>query len=99
MKKRSYGAREDNFISIQNYFATRNNSDWRNAMKRYVVTALDVELTPRQKMCITEHYFYAISMTDIARRHNLSVSTVSFHIKQGIKKIKRHTVYMNLLKE
>jgi len=62
-------------------------------MKRVLSTAIRCELTPRQRECVVMYYYDNKKMPDIAFELSLSVSTVSRHIKAGVRKLKNIANY------
>lgn len=58
-----------------------------------VRVAINEELTDRQRELIYLYYFEQMNMTEIARRLELSPSTVSRTIKRGKFRIKRYLKY------
>ncbi len=64
-----------------------------NNMKKLISTAISIELTEKQRYCITEFYYNNRKMKDIAVELNVAPSTVSRHIERGMKKLKRAACY------
>lgn len=69
-----------------------NKADISN-MKQLINTAISIELTERQRYCITEFYYNNKKMKDIACELNVAPSTVSRHIERGMKKLKHAACY------
>jgi RNA polymerase sigma factor (sigma-70 family) len=57
-------------------------------MKQALIRAIDSELTDRQKQMVTEYYFDGSSVTEIAKNHQLSKSTVSRHLSRSRERLK-----------
>lgn len=77
-----------------NYCVT--NSDNRaqiEKMKKHLLVAFDLELTERQRYCITQHYLNNIKMVDIAKELGITACVVSRHISRGIAKLKNTLPY------
>lgn len=73
------------------------NKDERLKMAEFIRTAMQIELTQRQRRCITEYYINGKSLKEIANELGLSSqSTVSYHISRGIKKIKKRVEYYSI---
>ena len=62
---------------VADTFERESNTRKLSAMKQALVKAIDSELTDRQKQMVTEYYFDGSSVTEIAKNHKLSKSTVS----------------------
>lgn len=57
-------------------------------MLKVLVKAIDGELTPRQKQCLTMYYGKNMRIVDISRELNVYPSTVSRHIKKARSRLK-----------
>lgn len=57
---------------------------------REVRSAINRELTPRQKECLTLHYLRGYNQGRIAARLNIHQTTVSQHIRYALKKLRRY---------
>ena len=99
MKKRSLLPLEENLISLRDYEKGGDNSEDIDAMKKFLALAIKNELTDKQKDCIIRHYFYGQSFTEIGEEFGVYTSTVRFHVRQGLKKIRRSSVYINVIKD
>ncbi|MCH5297703.1 MAG: sigma-70 family RNA polymerase sigma factor [Ruminococcus sp.] len=82
----------------QLFFGTQShnghtNEESRNKMKKILYSALQTELTERQRTCIIEHYLNGKKEKDIALEQNLNPSTVSRHITQAKKKLRHIASY------
>lgn len=93
-RKSRYSEHDMEVYSFQHYLSGGTNDKQREKMKRFILKALDIELTPRQKQCIYEYYINEKKMKDVAKDVGLCISTVSFHISQGMKKIQRRAEYI-----
>ena len=62
---------------VADVFERESNSHKLSVMKKALVKAINSELTDRQKQMVTEYYFEGTSVTEIAKKHGLSKSTVS----------------------
>ncbi len=78
-------------------FCMRNtdNKPQLEKMKKHIQTAVGIELTQRQRYCITEYYINSRKMVDIAKDLNITPSVVSRHISRGIVKLKKTLPYYN----
>lgn len=70
-----------------------NNKDLIEKMKTHINTAVSMELTERQRYCITEYYINSRKMVDISKDIGVSPSVVSRHISRGIAKLKKTLPY------
>ncbi|MCQ2513648.1 MAG: sigma-70 family RNA polymerase sigma factor [Ruminococcus sp.] len=66
-----------------------SNSESRNRMKKILYSAIQSELTDKQKNCIIEYYINGKKVKDIAKDYSLNPSTVSRHISSAERKLKR----------
>lgn len=69
------------------------NEESRNKMKKILYSALQSELTDRQRTCLIEHYLNGKKEKDIALEQNLNPSTVSRHITKAKEKLKHIASY------
>ena len=70
------------------------NRSERIKMVKFIKTAMQIELTERQRQCVTEYYINSKSLKEIANELGLSSeSTVSYHICRGLEKIKKRVEY------
>ena len=78
-------------------FCLRNadNKSQLEKMKKHIQTAVGIELTERQRYCITEYYINSRKMVDISKDLNITPSVVSRHISRGIAKLKKTLPYYN----
>lgn len=76
-------------------FCMRNsdNKSQIEKMKKHIKKAVDMELTERQRYCITEYYIKSRKMVDISKDIGVSPSVVSRHISRGITKLKKTLPY------
>ncbi len=63
---------------------------YREKKMREVRQAMNRYLTPRQKQCLSLHFLKGYSQKEIADRLHLHQTTVSQHIRYGLKKLPRH---------
>lgn len=80
---------EDERYAANLQYSNNSNSKDVDEMKRLLSKAMYVNLTNRQRECITMHYLQNMRLIDIAHELNLDKSTVSRHISNGIKKLKK----------
>lgn len=62
-------------------------------MRALMLTALEKELTPLQKICLTEYIMHGTKQKAIAASLGLNPSTVCRHIAAGMKKLKHAAAY------
>lgn len=79
----------DNLLSYQ-YWETKGHSNTKEIkrMIKFIKNAMDKVLTPPQKTCITMVYLQKMTQKEVAKELGLSKSTVSRHIKAGLKRLK-----------
>ena len=80
------------YIFFNNNRGATNRSD-RERMKRILYRAINHELTPRQRDCLTMYYLEGMKMKDIADALHLSRSTVTRHIQAATRKLRRVASY------
>ncbi len=81
------------FITYDSYSSFGSNQGDIAKMKKVLSAAIKCELTPRQRECIVMYFYDNKKMHDIAFELSLSKSTVSRHIKAGVKKLKNIANY------
>lgn len=59
-----------------------------DVMRNLLKKAINSELTARQREMVTDFYFNGQSVTEIARKHGLSKSTVSRHLSCSRERLK-----------
>lgn len=69
------------------------NEEARNRMKKILYSALQSELTEKQRTCLIEHYLNGKKEKDIALEQNLNPSTVSRHITKAKEKLRHIASY------
>ena len=85
--------KSEQLISYYLYQQGGDNRPELERMKRILYMAIRYELTDRQRDCLTQYYLDGIRMTEIARRMNLSKSTVSRHISAATRKLRKVAAY------
>ena len=80
-------------LPISDVYEHSTNSRQLNAMKLALLRAIDSELTDRQKTMVVEFYFNGETVTSIARKFNLSKSTVSRHLSRSRERLKKALKY------
>ena len=95
-------------MRIERLHINENNSDYvsyctvkdrksnREEIERkikFILCAVETDLTPLQHYCLTEYYLKGVKQKEIAKSLGLSTSTVSRHISAGTKKLKIATKY------
>lgn len=69
------------------------NEESRNKMKKILYSALQSELTDKQRICLIEYYLNGKKGKDIALEQNLNPSTVSRHITKAKEKLQHIASY------
>ena len=82
-------AGQDNILSYK-YWESKGNSNTKEIrrMIKFIKNAMNKVLTPSQNACITMSYLQNMTGKEIAIELGLSESTVSRHIKAGLKRLK-----------
>ncbi len=80
-------------LPIANYYSSGDNSKKIEKMRKALETAIEAELTDRQRLMVTEFYFNGKNVTQIAKEYNLSKSTVSRHITRSKERLKSALKY------
>ncbi len=75
-------------LPVTNVFEQESNSRQINLMKKALLKAIDSELTERQRQMVTAYYFEGKTVTEIAKDHGLSKSTVSRHLSRARERLK-----------
>jgi len=70
-----------------------DNSEKVKEMKHLLRRAIRNELTDKQRYCLCEHYFKKRSMKDIAAELGVNPSTVTRHIQNATRRLKRVAEY------
>lgn len=70
-----------------------DNTDEHSRLKRNLIRAIKTELTPRQRQMMLMYYKEDMSMTGIARKLDLNVSTVYRTIKRGEARLRKILKY------
>ena len=60
---------------------------------KFMLSAVETDLTDLQYYCLTEYYLKGVKQKEIAKALGLCKSTVSRHISAGAKKLKVATKY------
>lgn len=83
-------------LPLGDYYSSGDNNKKIEQMKRALSEAIQSELTDRQRTMVTEFYYNGLSVTEIAKRHGLSKSTVSRHLTRSRERLKsalRYGIY------
>ena len=70
-----------------------SNSEEIVRKMKFMLSAVETDLTFLQHYCLTEYYLKGVKQKEIAKALGLSISTVSRHISAGTKKLKVATKY------
>ena len=79
------------FVSAQQ---GKSNNEIRDRMKKLIAVAIDMELTDRQKDCLTMRVYQGISVEDIAAELGIRPTTVYKHIKKAKAALKKCVKYL-----
>lgn len=71
------------------------NSRDRQQMMKILARAMQMELTDRQRDCMTMYFLNDMKMKDIAADLGLSRSTVTRHIQAATRKLRKVAAYYN----
>ena len=86
----------ENVVSFSLYLQKGTNNKDRQRMMKILYRAMQLELTDRQRDCITMYFLKGMKMKDIATDLCLSKSTVSRHIKVATRKLRRIASYYDI---
>ncbi len=89
----SLNEKNEQLLSYSEFNRMEDNSDSRKAMKRLLRQAINNELTDKQRFCVCEHYFKNRSMKSIAEELGVNPSTVTRHIQNAQRRLKRVARY------
>ena len=79
------------FVSAQQ---GKSNNEIRDRMKKLIAVVIDMELTDRQKDCLTMRVYQGISVEDIAAELGIRPTTVYKHIKKAKEALKKCVKYL-----
>ena len=79
------------FVSAQQ---GKSNNEIRDRMKKLIAVAIDMELTDRQKDCLTMRVYQGISVEDIAAELGIRPTTVYKHITKAKAALKKCVKYL-----
>ena len=80
----------------RNYCLSHNDNKAEiEKMKKHLYKAFEIELTQKQRYCITQYYLCNRKMKDIADELHVNPSVVSRHISRGISRIKKTLPYFD----
>lgn len=80
---------EANNIPYYDFDFSENNNDEISRMKKILSKAIASELTDRQRFCLSEFYLKGKTMKSIAQELNLNPSTITRHIKNAERRLKK----------
>ena len=80
-------------IPISGLYDGDTNAKNLSAMKKALSKAIETELTDRQREMVNEYYFGGATVTEIAKRHGISKSTVSRHLSRSRERLKTALKY------
>lgn len=83
----------DELYALRQYNMRGDNLGDIGRMKSFMSKALKVELTERQRQCLTAYYFGGEKMKDIAEDLGISTSAVSRHIKRALTRLRARSIY------
>lgn len=87
----------ENIISFGLYQQKGTNNRERQHMMKILYRAMQIELTDRQRNCITMYFLNGMKMKDIATDLGLSRSTVTRHIQAATRKLRKVASYYDRL--
>lgn len=68
----------------------------KERMKKFINTAIKMDLTQRQRDCMIMYYFQKIPVSQIALQLNLHPQTIYKHLHCATQKLKKLSLYMSL---
>ena len=81
------------YVSYCTVIDRKSNREEIERKIKFILSAVETDLTPLQHYCLTEYYLKGVKQKEIAKALGLSTSTVSRHIAAGTKKLKVATKY------
>lgn len=95
IKKYSFDEYTTNNASIALYLSAQETDDpKRNRMMKILKTALQNELTQRQRECINMYYMENRKVKEISDIMSIKPSTVYKHLKTGLNALKKASLYL-----
>ncbi len=89
--------RIEGYASLKNYYEENDNISRLNEYKNMIRKIISNELTERQRDCITLRFHKNKNVKEISNILCIKEATVYKHIRNGIKKIKKHlNIYFNV---
>jgi RNA polymerase sigma factor (sigma-70 family) len=86
----------ENVVSFSLYQKKGTNNRDRQQMMKILYRAMQLELTDRQRDCITMYFLNGMKMKDIAADLGLSRSTVTRHIQAATRKLRKVASYYDI---
>ncbi len=80
-------------LPITDIYEHSTNNRQLCLMKQALNRAINSELTERQRAMVTEFYFNGETVTSIAKKYNISKSTVSRHLSRSRERLKSALKY------
>ena len=87
----------EKYISFELYNRGDTNQNTIYRAKKLCRLMMDVELTTRQRECITMRFVDLMSIEAISSLIGVHPTTVYFHIRQGLKKLRKRATYIEAL--
>lgn len=89
------GEKETSEVSLSMFLHGQEQSDPQKArMQKILKTALKIELTERQRKCITLYYIKNKKVCEIADILSIKPTTVYKHLRVGMNALKKSTAYL-----
>ena len=60
---------------------------------RRILRVMEAELTPKQRLYLTDYYFEELRPAQIARRYGVNCSTITRTLRRAEDRIRRHLFY------
>lgn len=94
IKKISFTKELMDYYSFFSAQQGKSNNEIRDRMKKLIAVVIDMELTDRQKDCLTMRVYQGISVEDIAAELGIRPTTVYKHIKKAKEALKKCVKYL-----
>ena len=92
-KKISITERNSHMLCYNDFEDVEDNSREVERMKKILHKAISGELTDKQRYCLCEYYLNGRSMKNIATDLNVNPSTVTRHIQNAKRRLRRVASY------
>lgn len=85
----------DGVLSMREFKNCSTNSYARNKMKKIMLSALEKEVTERQRQMLAEYFYNGKNISQIAKIYGINKSTVSRTISRALNNLRKIAYYYN----